>query len=234
MNDFYYYLTVFNEKTCNWDRIFQDHIEACDKKDAVKKIEELHKGKIKQKVSRGKESEVDFKVFVIEMDSKWKGHWLGDRTCKRCNSTYQMITIQQMRTGGGSEYCSSLCRDEARPNSVLDLKTDGIHPPVIYKITYKPTNQVYIGQTTQAFTLRWYQHFFCTTKTRFHKMIESTELTDWSFEVIETLKKSASKDEINERERQWIIHYDSVNTGFNSVNFQEKIVHDQEEEDDFL
>lgn len=231
MSHFYYYLTVFNDKTCSWDRIFQDHIEASDKKDAVKKIEEIHNGKIKQKVIRGKETEVDFKAFVIEMDDKWKEHWLGDRSCKRCQSTYQMLTIQQMKTGGGSEFCSGLCRDEAKPNTIFEYKHEGIHPPVIYKITHKPTNQVYIGQTTQAFTLRWYQHFFCTTKTRFHQMIESTALTDWVFEVIETLPKNSAKEVVNEKERKWINHYDSVNTGFNSVNFQERIVPEVDEDE---
>lgn len=98
------------------------------------------------------------------------------------------------------------------------------HSPVIYKITNKNNNKCYIGQTTQPFTLRWYQHMFQPSDTKFHKEIKgNSTINDWTFEIIEVLKfkredsTAERKKQLNERENHWIKFCDSINNGYNSM-----------------
>ena len=91
---------------------------------------------------------------------------------------------------------------------------------VINKIKNINTGLVYIGKTTQAFTLRWYQHFYQKGDCKFHKAIKQSSLTDWQFSIIEIVKtpKGVSPiDYVRERESYWISEYDSIESGYNSV-----------------
>ena len=83
----------------------------------------------------------------------------------------------------------------------------------IYKITNKNNNKVYIGQS-QDITLRWRQH-----KQNYQTMsgwyeearAESTNIDDFTFEVIQECKK----EELDELETYWISYYNSIKQGYN-------------------
>ena len=82
----------------------------------------------------------------------------------------------------------------------------------------------YIGKTTQAFTLRWWQHFSSETNTKFSKEINQTSLKDWVFSIIEIINEEEAQDQnktldawISEREQFHINDNDSINNGYNSV-----------------
>ena len=101
----------------------------------------------------------------------------------------------------------------------------GDHFPVIYRITHKVEQKCYIGKTTQAFTLRWYQHFYQTAdECKFHKAINDSLITDWIFEIVEIIKLPddiKEKKEVDhfifERERWHIWANKSVDYGYNSL-----------------
>jgi hypothetical protein len=96
--------------------------------------------------------------------------------------------------------------------------------PVIYMIQNNMTKMCYVGQTTQAFTLRWYQHFFQGGKTKFHQAIKESSVMDWTFRIVEIVeidKEKYKKSEevtkyITEREQFYIKHFDCINNGYNS------------------
>lgn len=225
MTKFFYYLSVESKNSYNgYSRMHDDIIEAESKKDAIEKIKrDYGVDLILQKVARNPKVKPDFKIFITELTAEWEEHWLKVRDCQRCNIKYTLLQSNQNDRNGSYEFCSSNCRNEGKVTYLPWEKKEGIHSPVIYRITYIPTGQCYIGQTTQAFTLRWYQHFFQSTETKFHKFIQESKLTDWTFDVLEVLDRSIPKEEINERERLNILKYDSLENGFNSINFQSPV-----------
>ena len=72
---------------------------------------------------------------------------------------------------------------------------------------------------------RWYQHFFQSKdNSKFHKEIKKSKISDWTFEVLETIKKPSNYDKMSEmdnliaeREQYYIEKYNSVNEGYNSI-----------------
>jgi hypothetical protein len=90
---------------------------------------------------------------------------------------------------------------------------------------------MYIGKTTQVFTLRWYQHFFQSGTNKFHDAIRKSKISDWIFEIHEVIEFPENLREnkdfrtylndrekfIIERERYWINHFDSIANGYNSI-----------------
>ena len=80
----------------------------------------------------------------------------------------------------------------------------------IYKITYKRSNQVYIGQSVDIYR-RWKQHIFRDEyNSSFHSLLQS-EPQNFIFEIVEECLPS----ELSEKEKFWIKHYNSKNKGFN-------------------
>lgn len=141
--------------------------------------------------------------------------------CKHCNNVFTVIEKYNNwhERNKGNEYCSQSCKLEATPIENY-IPSNSVHKPVIYLITNNKTGMVYIGKTTQPFTLRWYQHFFQHGKCKFHEAIRSSHITEWTFKVLE-LVEDISK--IDEREHFYITHYDSKRTGYNSVGGEKEI-----------
>lgn len=83
----------------------------------------------------------------------------------------------------------------------------------IYKITNKINGKVYIGQTIGSSTNRWGSHKSGSEKSKISKAIESYGIINFTFEVIEVL---ILDDNLTERERFWIKHYDSIKNGYNA------------------
>lgn len=97
----------------------------------------------------------------------------------------------------------------------------------IYKCTEKSSGKCYIGKTRNAPFFRWWNHLN-HSKSPFGTYLKSTKLSDWTFEVLEELPSNMADSEIFKIESQYIIKYDSINNGFNSLisnkeSLQEKL-----------
>jgi hypothetical protein len=155
------------------------------------------------------------------------------QACIRCKKTFYVIDKynDHNEKNKGFSYCSSIC-DELDKQFSQAIKNDyelvyGGNKPLIYKITNKVTNKIYVGKTSQVFTLRWYQHFFQTGTNKFHDAIKASTLKDWQFEILEIvefpqeIKESREfkllEEYVFERERWWINHFNSIIEGYNSI-----------------
>lgn len=222
---FFYQLKVENTNTDrthfdSWITIWYDVVEAADKTAAKKIIQEEHGGVIAEKVSERTKIKPDYKVFIAELSKDWEEHWLKVRTCKVCGTKYDILNAKRNNQYCNHDICSNDCRVDFRKETEFGDYTQGFtsQRPCIYRITNKHTNMVYIGQTTQCFTLRWYQHFFQGSETKFHQAIKSSKPSDWLFEVIEVIYEEKNvKELLAEREQHWIKHHDSIANGYNSV-----------------
>lgn len=218
----------------NWTfpPIFSGKVEAKDRKHAKIIIDEIYGKNFPLRVLSKDLDSNEFLLSIEEMKEDSHRHRLFElKKCKLCESTFYVIDKYNDTNDSykGSEYCSYNCKNEdykltqIRYNEENILK--GIHTPVIYKITSKINGLCYIGKTSQAFTFRWYQHFFQNGGTsKFHSEIKNTTIVDWIFEVIEIVKipddlkiYSEAEKFILDRERYWINFYDSKNNGFNTL-----------------
>ena len=209
-------------------------IEAKSKKEAREKIE---KDLGINFTMRSKKEDIGTKnIYLLqiwELDNYFKDLWLKEHTCKTCNRKYNKIQRDKAIDFSYMpiEYCSKDCYNKAekakkqRLGETFDF--DGKHNAVIYKITNKKENKCYIGKTTQPFTLRWYQHFFQTSDTKFHQAIKGTSIIDWKFEILEVFPFSGKdidyKDSkgyaklLSKKEDYWINYFDSINNGYNTA-----------------
>lgn len=150
------------------------------------------------------------------------------KICKQCKSEYTLQHKYLVNAGGAREFCGAECASKFIDEEAISYNVNydfvGVHNPVIYKITHKDSGRCYIGKTTQAFTLRWYQHFYQGGSTRFHAAIKAHGVDKWIFEIIEilTCEKHKAKDLLIERENYWIKHYNSIVNGYNSVRARDE------------
>lgn len=88
----------------------------------------------------------------------------------------------------------------------------------IYKITNLVTNEVYIGQTTRTVQKRFLQHLNNARNHRKESKLTRAirEYGEDNF-VYDVLDTAESQEELNQKEKYWIIQYDAVNTGYNST-----------------
>ena len=86
----------------------------------------------------------------------------------------------------------------------------------IYKITEKNTGKCYIGKTRNAPFFRWWNHL-THSSSPFGLYLQNTRLSDWIFEVLEELPANIIDHEIFRIESEYMIKYDSINNGFNSL-----------------
>ena len=89
----------------------------------------------------------------------------------------------------------------------------------IYKITQKETGRVYIGKTVNHPIFRWFQHFKAQSDSYFHEVMKDSDITDWTYEVIDVLKEGSGKD-LLELESKYIAEYNATDReyGFNTKN----------------
>jgi group I intron endonuclease len=82
---------------------------------------------------------------------------------------------------------------------------------IIYKITNKVNNKVYIGQTRYTLEFRWRQHQHKKDNTYFHNAIRKYGVDNFSIEILE----ECDVKDLNSREMFYIAKYDSFKNGYN-------------------
>lgn len=216
----------------NWSfpPIFSGKVTAETKKEAHIIINEEYGKNFPLRVLQKDLDSNEFLLSITEIvDERTKGLF-EIRSCQHCGTTFRVIDSYNNAhlSYKGTEYCSYECKNEAYEiRKYVDTgnnELNGIHQPVIYHIYNYETGLGYVGKTTQAFTLRWYQHFYQCGDTKFHKAIKSCSLEHWNFSVLEKIavpKEMKTKSEIekliHERERYWIKKLDTVKNGYNSL-----------------
>ena len=224
--------------------LWTDMIEAKDKKEAKLIVEEEYGRKFPLRVLHEDLASNEFLLVIKEV--KENDHHTRKlfeaNTCKQCGAQFKQIEKYQLgNKGGGFSFCSNECSkkhdmDNALPHFNAESYQYNTRP-VIYKITNKDTGMCYIGKTCQVFTLRWYQHFFQASDTKFHRAIKESKPTDWVFEVVETViipdeikfNSKEANDLIFKREMLYINLNDSIKNGYNSVSSKNELI----EEPDF-
>lgn len=85
---------------------------------------------------------------------------------------------------------------------------------IIYKVTNRINNKVYIGQTVKSLSQRWKQHCAPSSGcTALHNAIAKYGAENFTVEQIDV---ACSREELDEKEKYWIAHYDSfVPRGYN-------------------
>lgn len=239
MTDYFYQIKVrktefdkdeFWATPWHWPPVFSGKVTADDRKKARAMIEEEFGKDIPL---RSKNEEDPYLLRITEIKER------DDRTrklfeivqCKDCGDGFRTIDHYNnpFIKYKGNEFCSDECcdqwklRDRNERMFAENENCDGNRPPVIYQITNNVTQLSYIGQTTQAFTLRWWQHFFHGTDTKFHRAIKESDLTDWKFTIVEVINMKRKPEDmsptayINSREQFWITTLDTIKNGYNTA-----------------
>lgn len=88
----------------------------------------------------------------------------------------------------------------------------------IYKLTNKLNNKSYIGLTTKSIEERFQAHLDKANKEKSAVQKAMIKYGKENFEIVE-IDIASSKDELYEKERYWICHYDTFNGyGYNLTN----------------
>lgn len=91
----------------------------------------------------------------------------------------------------------------------------------IYKATCKTTNQIYIGKSQSSVQERWKEH--CRSaflpshgdyNFPFHRAIRKYGPEDFEIEVIDEVSDS---EILKQKEKEWIVKYDSYHNGYNAT-----------------
>lgn len=92
------------------------------------------------------------------------------------------------------------------------------HYGIIYKVTNKINNKVYIGQTIKSLSDRRKKHFTCSKDSNyyFHKALRKYDDVVFIWEVIEMCQ---SKEELDEMEFHYIKQYNSFGSGGYNLTF---------------
>lgn len=212
-----------------WPPLESGLVESDNSKSARKEIEEMFGMKMPGGRLKNEADKQQLLLSIIDTDNKpYLLTRFETKRCAVCQIEFTLNDKYMLSRGGSSAYCSSECDKKMRSDQDVlygaNFDFDGIHEAVVYKITNKATGLCYIGKTTQAFTLRWYQHFYQGSHgAKFYEARKQYDVTNWTFEVIEIIPvpKGASRDEkkrfILRCESYWMNQYDSVKNGYNSL-----------------
>lgn len=170
---------------------------------------------------------VIFPLYEWEKKQIEEGEWV----CGSCGQTHKNKYVSKPRIntrlfGDGLMFCRSdddICLENYKrekykhvelPDDESYIKSDS--PNYIYKCTEKKTGKCYIGKTRNAPFFRWWNHL-THSSSPFGLYLRQTKLSDWTFEVLEELPANIPDEELSKIESKYIIVFDSINNGFNSV-----------------
>ena len=94
---------------------------------------------------------------------------------------------------------------------------------IIYKITNKINNKVYIGQTSETLKKRFSRHMGYQSiehDTKFYRAVRKYGKDNFIIEQIDT---ALTQEELDKKEVKWIKYYNSVEEGYNSNDREGKV-----------
>ena len=91
---------------------------------------------------------------------------------------------------------------------------------IIYKITNKLNNKIYIGQTIQTLKERWQGHLQCMKKGDNRHLYQSMRKYGADNFQIEQIDSATSLEELNQKEYYWVNFYNTKNSlsGYNNMD----------------
>jgi group I intron endonuclease len=95
---------------------------------------------------------------------------------------------------------------------------------IIYKATNVENGKVYIGKSVRDMEKRRRQHEYDAkrgSEVHFHRALRKYGTDAFKWEIIDT---ATTKDELDEKEKYWIAHYDAVNNGYNMTEGGEGVL----------
>lgn len=212
--------------------LYTGFVDAEDKKQAKIKMELEFQMKLKERiVAKEGQPTPEYKLYLVPTIPDVEEFYLTERKCIICSEVYKILDQRNLGHYASRETCSHECRSHSRPKRPEYFDSlEGYKKPVIYKITNKINGLCYIGKTKQPFTLRWWQHFFHPTGSKFHKAIQESQVHDWTFEIVEALSSQSTDEEILKKEQEWIDKMDSLLNGYNSVSSRKDNILDKNNE----
>lgn len=97
----------------------------------------------------------------------------------------------------------------------------------IYKITEKLTGKAYVGKTRNEPFFRWWNHLRHSSSP-FGLYLRQTKISDWTFEVLEVLPHDIQDSEVFKVESNYMVEFDTIKNGFNSVVSNKSVLPDIE------
>lgn len=235
MIDFYYQVKARQDSDCDysrwiWPPVFSGIVSATSRKEAREMVDAEYAQKFPMRVLKNDIETAQFLLNIREVpeNDKRTRSLVEVRDCKQCGGGFRVVDHYNNynQTYKGADFCSDECKKEwtkEHDTRMFNQFAAGSHAPVIYKIENIKTGMVYIGQTCQPFTLRWWQHFYHGTNTKFHQAIENSKMTDWIFQVVEVIEfkdigdNREVQDFICRREQHWIEKFNSIKAGYNTA-----------------
>lgn len=208
-------------------------IEAETKAKVKEKLAELYpqffqNGKVYEKETK---DQAQFFYVIIKQLSNYEVNKIheGNWTCDHCKEVHDNKYVYPPKYSNkppftGKLFCDNQqCFDEYKTDYYkdVDMPDDEYHVNsnslnYIYKCTEKSTGKSYIGKTRNAPFFRWWNHL-THSSSPFGMYLRTTSLCDWTFEVLEILPSTISDAEVFKIETKYILQFDSINNGFNSV-----------------
>lgn len=90
---------------------------------------------------------------------------------------------------------------------------------IIYKITCKVNNKVYIGQTIRTMESRFERHLREAEKSENPKIKFQRAIKKYGKEnfIVEKIDEGFSQEDLNDKEKYWINKYNSIENGYNTA-----------------
>jgi len=219
---------------------YEPLIEAYDK-DEVKKVlldkypQFFPEVKIYEKETK---DTAQFFYVIIKKLSNWQleqvnsGEWI----CKNCDELHINRYFSRPRYTNKPPFVGLLfcdngnCIDEYKIKYYKDFElpddanyVNGSSPNYIYKCTEKSTGKCYVGKTRNAPFFRWWNHL-THSSSPFGLYLRKTKLSDWTFEVLEILPPNIEDKEVFRIESEYIVRFDAINNGYNSLISNKKVL----------
>ncbi len=232
------------------NQIVEPLIEAKDK-DEVKSIllkkypQFFQNNKVYEKETKDKAQffyVIIYPLWNNEIELLSKGEWI----CDYCGQKHEnRIVVRPHRIDklfpdklfcpSENDYCLNEFKKQAYKDidmidNELYIKSDS--PIYIYKITEKLTGKSYIGKTKNEPFFRWWDHLK-RNFSEFGIYFRSTKINQWTFEVIEILPYNTKDSEVFRIESEYIIKFDSIKNGFNSVISNKSVMKEDNQYDLF-